>query len=183
MEPGLERLNSLPADEAEAELGKCCGSTNWARRMAAERPFANLNQLVTIADRIWCSLEPDDWLQAFASHPKIGEIQASGAITDEAPNHVARADRAGTPENWAAQEQSGAQNATEKTARSLAELNRDYEEKFGYIYIVCATGKSSEEMLTVLQKRLPNDAETELRIAAREQFRITKLRLGKLINL
>lgn len=169
MEPDLERLNSLPANEAEAEFGKCCGSTSWARRMAAECPFANSNQLVTIADRIWWSLEPDDWLQAFASHPKIGENKAARATAAEA-------------QNWAAQEQSGAQNAAEETARSLAELNRDYEEKFGYIYIVCATGKSSEEMLAILRERLPNDAETELRIAAREQSRITKLRLGKLID-
>lgn len=137
--------------------------------MAAECPFANSNQLVTIADRIWWSLEPDDWLEAFASHPKIGENKAARATAAEA-------------QNWAAQEQSGAQNAAEETARSLAELNRDYEEKFGYIYIVCATGKSSEEMLAILRERLPNDAETELRIAAREQSRITKLRLGKLID-
>lgn len=182
MEPGLKRLNSLPAKEAEAEFAKCCGSTNWVRRMAAECPFANSEQLITIADRIWWSLEPDDWLQAFASHPKIGESKAARATAAEARNHPARAARAGNPENWAAQEQSGAQNAAEETVRSLAELNRRYEEKFGYIYIVCATGKTSEEMLAILQERLPNDEETELRIAAREQARITKLRLGKLID-
>ncbi|MCM3906429.1 MAG: 2-oxo-4-hydroxy-4-carboxy-5-ureidoimidazoline decarboxylase [Pyrinomonadaceae bacterium] len=169
MEPGLERLNSLPANEAEAELGKCCGSTKWARRMAAERPFTNAEHLVTLADRVWWSLEPDDWLEAFASHPKIGENKAVRAT-----NAVAQ--------SWAAQEQSGAHNAAKETVSSLAELNRQYEEKFGYIYIVCATGKSSEEMLAILRERLPNDPETELRIAAREQARITKLRLGKLIN-
>ena len=169
MEPGLKRLNSLPANEAEAEFAKCCGSTNWARRMAAECPFANSDQLFTIADRIWWSLAPDDWLEAFASHPKIGENKAARATAAEA-------------QHWAAQEQSGAHNAAEETVRSLAELNREYEEKFGYIYIVCATGKSSEEMLAILRERLPNDAETELRIAAREQSRITKLRLGKLID-
>ncbi len=174
MEPGLDRLNSLAANEAEAEFGKCCGSTNWARCMAAECPFANSNELATIADRIWWSLEPEDWLEAFASHPKIGENKAARATAAEALNYP--------PENWAAQEQSGAQNAAEETVRSLAKLNREYEEKFGYIYIVCATGKSSEEMLAILRERLPNDAETELRIAAREQSRITKLRLGKLID-
>lgn len=169
MEPGLDRLNSLPANEAESEFGKCCGSTNWARRMVAERPFTNSNELVTLADRIWWSLEPDDWLEAFASHPKIGENMAARACLAEA-------------QSWAAQEQAGGQNATAETGRSLAELNLEYEDKFGYIYIVCATGKSSEEMLAILRERLPNDAETELRIAAREQARITKLRLGKLIN-
>lgn len=182
MEPGLERLNSLAANEAAAEFGKCCGSTTWARRMAAESPFANSTQLITIADRIWWSLEPDDWLEAFASHPKIGETQAARATAIEAPDLPVRAASAGTPENWAAQEQSGAQNAAEETARSLAEFNQEYEKKFGYIYIVCATGKSSEEMLVILRERLPNDAETELRIAAREQSRISKLRLRKLID-
>ncbi|MFN2510664.1 MAG: 2-oxo-4-hydroxy-4-carboxy-5-ureidoimidazoline decarboxylase [Pyrinomonadaceae bacterium] len=169
MEPGLERLNSLPPKEAEAEFGKCCGSTNWARRMAVECPFANANQLMTIADRVWWSLEPDDWLEAFASHPKIGEKKAARATTAEA-------------ETWATQEQSGARDAAEETVRSLTELNREYEDKFGYIFIVCATGKSSDELLTNLRERLPNDAEAELRIAAREQARITKLRLGKVIQ-
>jgi len=169
LEPGLDRLNSLAANEAEAEFGKCCGSTNWARRMAAECPFVSSNQLVTIADRIWWSLEPEDWLEAFASHPKIGENKETRATAAEV-------------QNWAAQEQAGAENAAEETVRSLAKLNREYEEKFGYIYIVCATGKSSEEMLAILRQRLPNDAETELRIAAREQSRITKLRLGKLLD-
>jgi OHCU decarboxylase len=169
LEPGLERLNSLPANEAEAEFRKCCGSTNWARRLAAERPFANSNHLITMADRVWWSLEPDDWLEAFASHPKIGENKAARATAPEA-------------QNWAAQEQSGAENPAEEIVRSLAELNRQYEEKFGYIYIVCATGKSSEEMLALLRERLPNDAATEILNAAREQSRITKLRLGKLID-
>ena len=81
MEPGLERLNSLPTNEAEAEFGKCCGSTNWARRMAAECPFASSNQLMTMADRVWWSLEPEDWLEAFAGHPKIGEHKAARAPT------------------------------------------------------------------------------------------------------
>jgi OHCU decarboxylase len=169
LESGLERLNSLPANEAEAEFGKCCGSTNWARLMAAECPFASSNELVALADRVWWSLEPEDWLEAFASHPRIGEKKAARATAAEA-------------QDWAAQEQSGGQHAAEETVRSLAELNRQYEEKFGYIYIVCATGKSSKEMLEILRERLPNDADTELRIAAREQSRITKLRLGKLIN-
>jgi OHCU decarboxylase len=169
LEPGLQRLNALPAKEAEAEFAKCCGSTNWARRMAAERPFANSDDLITIADRIWWSLEPADWLEAFASHPKIGENKAARATAAEA-------------QHWAVQEQFGAQNAAQETVRSLAELNREYEKKFGYIYIVCATGKSSEEMLAILRERLPHDAETELRTAAREQSRITKLRLGKLID-
>ncbi|MCM3869704.1 MAG: 2-oxo-4-hydroxy-4-carboxy-5-ureidoimidazoline decarboxylase [Pyrinomonadaceae bacterium] len=165
----MQHLNALPAIEAEAEFAKCCGSTNWARRMAAECPFANSDELITIADRIWWSLAPADWLEAFASHPKIGENNAARATAAEV-------------QRWAAQEQSGAHDAAQETVNSLAELNREYEKKFGYIYIVCATGKSSEEMLAILRERLPNDAETELRTAAREQSRITKLRLWKLLD-
>lgn len=182
MEPGLERLNSLAANEAEAEFGKCCGSTNWARRLIAERPFANGDDLIAVSDRIWWSLQPDDWLEAFSSHPKIGEGKVARAIAGEAPNHPAPAARVGTPQKWAEQEQSGTRNATAETLQSLAELNGKYEEKFGYIYIVCATGKTSEEMLAILRERLNNDSDTELRIAAREQSRITKLRLRKLLN-
>jgi OHCU decarboxylase len=169
LEPGLERLNSLPANEAEAEFGKCCGSTNWARRLIAERPFANVDDLIAASDRIWWLLERDDWLEAFASHPKIGENKAAHATAGEA-------------KKWAEQEQSGTRNAAEETLRSLAELNRRYEEKFGYIYIVCATGKTSEEMLAILRERLKNYPDTELHIAAREQSGITKLRLRKLLN-
>lgn len=179
MEPGLERLNSLPAHEALTEFSKCCGSTNWARRLAGECPFGNANQLVTVADRIWWSLEPEDWLEAFASHPRIGEQKATHATAVKTPNAPAMSASA---ENWAAQEQSGVSNAAAESVRLLAELNREYEKKFGYIYIVCATGKSSAEMLADLQERLANDAETELLIAAREQSRITKIRLRKLID-
>ena len=169
MDSGLRHLNSLPPSEAESEFGKCCGSTTWARRMTSERPFENPDHLITCADRVWWSLEPSDWLEAFASHPKIGERSAARKVAAEA-------------EHWAAQEQSGVRNAAEETTRLLAELNQEYEEKFGYIFIVCATGKSSEEMLAILQDRLSNDPETEIRIAAREQSRITKLRLGKLLD-
>jgi OHCU decarboxylase len=137
--------------------------------MVVQSPFSSSNQLYKLADRVWWSLDRDDWLEAFASHPRIGETKAALTTSAEA-------------QHWAAQEQSGARNAGEETMRSLAELNRDYERKFGYIYIVCATGKTSEEMLAFLRERLLNDAETELRIAAREQSRITKLRLGKLID-
>jgi OHCU decarboxylase len=182
VEPGLERLNSLPPHEAEMEFGRCCGATNWAQRMAAARPFSNTSQLFSIADNIWWSLEPADWLEAFASHPRIGETKPALATDAEAQSDTTAAVRAGTPERWSAQEQSALQNASEETVRALADLNREYEKKFGYVYIVCATGRSSDEMLAILQGRLSNDRETELRTAASEQSRITKLRLGKLIN-
>jgi OHCU decarboxylase len=166
---GLQRLNSLGASEAENELLKCCGSNNWARRMASERPFASLKKLLDSTDQIWWSLEPRDWLEAFHSHPKIGEKKAAAATTVEA-------------QRWSEDEQSGIRNSAQQTMAALAELNRAYEERFGFIFIVCASGKSSEEMLAILRARLENPAGMELRIAAAEQAKITQLRLRKLIN-
>ena len=166
---GLERLNGLPPSEAENELLKCCGSKNWARRMASERPFASLDRLAETGERIWWSLEPGDWLAAFHSHPKIGEQKAAAKTTVEA-------------QQWSEDEQSGIRNSAEQTMAALAELNRVYEENFGYIFIVCASGKSSEEMLRILRQRLGNAPDEELHIAAAEQAKITQLRLRKLID-
>ncbi len=137
--------------------------------MASERPFASLKKLLDSADQIWWSLEPRDWLEAFHSHPKIGEKKAAAATTVEA-------------QRWSEDEQSGIRNSAQQTMAALAELNRAYEERFGFIFIVCASGKSSEEMLAILRARLENPAGMELRIAAAEQAKITQLRLRKLIN-
>jgi OHCU decarboxylase len=166
---GLDCLNSLSPDEAEIEFLKCCGARNWARRMAAQRPFANTDELVDKADSIWWSLDPADRLEAFRSHPKIGEKKAAQPTSSEA-------------RTWSEQEQSGLQSAAHDTMQALAESNRAYEQTFGYIFIVCATGKSSEEMLAILRERLNNDPDKELRIAAHEQSLITQLRLRKLIE-
>jgi OHCU decarboxylase len=165
----VERLNSLSASEAEKELLKCCGSENWARQLVGERPFTSVKQLTETSDRIWWSLDPQDWLQAFHSHPKIGE-KKSVAVTS------ARAQK------WSEAEQSGTRDSAQSTMDALAHLNREYEQKFGFIFIVCATGKTSEEMLTNLRDRLKNDPSDELRIAAGEQAKITRLRLNKLID-
>jgi OHCU decarboxylase len=165
----LDRLNSLSPGEAELEFLKCCGSRNWARRMVDQRPFATVDELRHEADRLWLSLAPPDWLEAFQSHPKIGEQQAAQPTAAE-------------ERVWAEQEQSGVQNATHDTMQALAEGNRSYEEAFGYIFIVCATGKSSEEMLAILVSRLNNDPENELLVAAEEQRKITRLRLKKLLS-
>ena len=165
----LERLNSIPASEAESELLKCCGSKSWAKQMARARPFAGWDELTTKAEHIWWSLEPADWLEAFHSHPRIGKKKAAAATAVEA-------------QKWSEDEQSGIRNSAGQTIDALAELNRRYEEKFGYIFIVCATGKSSEEMLAILRARLENSPDEELRTAAAEQARITQLRLKKLID-
>lgn len=169
LQTDLERLNLLPASEAENELLKCCGSREWAARVIAERPFKNMADLIAKADRVWCSLEPRDWLEAFHSHPKIGDKKAAAATTVEA-------------QQWSEDEQSGIRNSVQQTMAALAELNRAYEEKFGFIFIVCAAGKSSLEMLAILRARLENPAGMELRIAAAEQAKITQLRLRKLID-
>ncbi len=165
----LDRLNSLPPAEAEAELLRCCGSTRWARRMVEERPFASLEDLLAAADRIWWSLEGVDWFEAFSRHPRIGEREAPAG--GSAATAV-----------WSAQEQAGAQRSPEEVRTALAAGNRAYEERFGYTYIVCATGMSGEEMLRILEQRLGNDPDTELRTAAEEQRKITHLRLEKLLQ-
>ncbi len=139
------------------------------RRMVDERPFGSVNELFERADRIWWALEPQDWLEAFRSHPKIGEHKAEQQISSEA-------------QAWSEQEQAGTRNSARETMEALAELNRKYEEKFGYIFIVCASGKTSDEMLALLRNRLENDPDEEVRNAAAEQAQITQLRIRKLID-
>jgi 2-oxo-4-hydroxy-4-carboxy-5-ureidoimidazoline decarboxylase len=165
----IERLNLLTTKEAESEFLKCCGSRRWALQMTDARPFASLNKLTETADCVWSALEPRDWLEAFLSHPKIGEKKAAAVTSDQA-------------KQWSAAEQAGIADAANSTLETLAELNQKYEDKFGYIFIVCASGKRSEEMLAILRTRLENDRDEELRAAAAEQAKITKLRLRKLLG-
>jgi OHCU decarboxylase len=165
----LERLNALSQTDAQAEFLKCCGSQGWASAMAAARPFANVDELLANADRTWSSLSAEDWLEAFRAHPKIGEKKAAAAQSKEA-------------QQWSAQEQSGIRDAAADTMTALADGNRDYEQRFGFIFIVCATGKSSEEMLAILRERLQNDGETEMAVAAEEQRKIMRLRLERLLQ-
>ena len=165
----LASLNSLTANEAQGELRKCCGSKGWAEEMSAAVPFESLDDLITKAERIWWDLEPRDWLEAFRSHPKIGEKRAAAATSEQS-------------KRWAEAEQSGVGSAAAQTIQALADLNKEYETKFGYIFIVCASGKSSEEMLAILRNRLGNNPDEELRIAATEQAKITRLRLQKLLE-
>jgi len=165
----LDWLNSLTAEDAEKELRQCCGSRRWAEQMSNDRPYQTLEALITHADRVWWTLAPDDWLEAFRSHPKIGEKKASDKVSAQS-------------QQWSGQEQAGVSSAPQETVESLAELNRSYEERFGFIFIICATGKTSEEMLAALKERLQHDSPTELRLAAAEQAKITELRLKKLFT-
>jgi 2-oxo-4-hydroxy-4-carboxy-5-ureidoimidazoline decarboxylase len=166
----LEQLNLLSAKNAEIEFLKCCGSRQWTERMSAERPFENVEDLITKADRVWWSLDQADWLEAFLSHPKIGEKKAAAGTSEQS-------------KQWSTAEQAGIGDAANSTLTTLAELNQKYEDKFGYIFIVCASGKSSDELLAILRSRLENDRDEELRIAAAEQARITELRLKKLVEI
>lgn len=165
----LEWLNSLTADEAATELLQCCGSKRWAREIANARPYATIETPLAKAHDTWWSLDPSDWLEAFRSHPKIGEKKAADKVSAQS-------------QQWSGQEQSGVANASQDTVASLAALNEDYEQKFGYIFIICATGKTSAEMLSALRERLQHDPESELPIAAAEQGKITELRLKKLLT-
>jgi OHCU decarboxylase len=170
----LSWLNLLRQNEAAEELLKCCGSKHWASLLAAERPITSAAELLAKATRIWWALEPHDWLEAFRSHPKIGENKRR--VSNESQKSGGD-----TSDGWPEQEQAGVRHAKQETMDSLVELNRQYETKFGYIFIVCATGKSSEEMLAILEDRLENEAARELHIAAVEQAKITALRLKKLL--
>jgi OHCU decarboxylase len=165
----LDQLNRFSPAQAEVEFLKCCGSNRWASSMSDARPFASANDLMAKADSLWWSLRDEDWLEAFRAHPKIGEQKAAAVQSEQA-------------RSWSAQEQSGVQDAATETKAALAAGNQEYEARFGFIFIVCATGKSSAEMLTILNGRLQNDPGTELRVAAEEQRKITRLRLEKLLT-
>jgi 2-oxo-4-hydroxy-4-carboxy-5-ureidoimidazoline decarboxylase len=160
----LEVFNQMTTEEAAAAILPCNGSHAWAENMVELRPFENTFDLTCTADRVWNSLAPDDWQQAFDSHPRIGEHKAKSATEQSLL--------------WSSGEQSAAQ-FTEDTQTALAAANREYDAKFGRIFIVCATGKTAEEMLAILRNRLDSDPATELREAAEQQRQITQIRLRK----
>ena len=182
----------LDAESAARELLRCCGSQRWAQRMVAARPFADADTMSDVADDIWWSLDAADWLGAFAAHPRIGDGGDAGA--GEAGRAGAaggaggaeRAGRAGTAgqgtAGWSGQEQARVADAAATVRQRLDDLNREYEARFGYIFIVSATGRSAEEMLGILERRLQNDPGEELQAAAEEQRTITRLRLMKLLE-
>ena len=162
----LRRWNALPAGEAEREILPCCGSRAWARGMAARRPLANQASLLAFSDETWRNLGEADWMEAFRSHPRIGESQA------ERPGEARAA-------AWSAREQSDARAAGDEVKHALAEANREYERRFGRIFIVCASGKAAAEILQILRKRLHNDPQAELEESAEQQRQITQIRLKR----
>ena len=159
--PGLAALDAMPAIDARAALLRCCGSNKWADAMTAGRPFEDLAALLRIAERTWWSLGEVDHHQAFAAHPRIGE---------------------GGNSKWSSDEQQGAAAAQAQVLADLAEANREYFDRFGFIFIICATGRSAEQMLAAIEKRIGNTHAEELRCASEEQAKILRLRLQKLIG-
>jgi 2-oxo-4-hydroxy-4-carboxy-5-ureidoimidazoline decarboxylase len=164
MNPILARWNALNAEAAASEVLPCCGSRVWARALTAKRPFADEDLLFKAAGDIWRALPESDWREAFDSHPRMGQQHAPSATAQSLA--------------WSAQEQSKA-TPDEAAKRALAEANRRYEDRFGRIFIVCAIGKTSSEILSILESRMNNDDATELREAAEQQRQITQLRLRR----
>jgi 2-oxo-4-hydroxy-4-carboxy-5-ureidoimidazoline decarboxylase len=165
----LDRWNQLPAQEAAQQILPCCGSMTWARELAARRPLPDETSLLTASDRIWNSLREQDWVEAFSKHPRIGERKAPAVASAQSAS-------------WSAQEQQNVASAGEAVQQALAEANREYEQRFNRVFIVCATGKSASEILHILRRRLQNDDDDELREAVEEQRKITNLRLKKWIE-
>ena len=161
----LDEWNHADEQSATTAMLACCGSRRWATEMVAQRPIANIAALSETADRIWAGMTESDWLEAFAAHPRIGERQAPSTPEQSA--------------EWSQQEQAGTASASAPLQRQLAEANAAYEQQFGFTCIICATGKSAEEMLATLNRRLGNDRMAELREAAEQQRQITQIRLGK----
>ena len=159
-----QRIDASPPDEARHHLRICCGSRRWIEGMLDRRPFGTRDAALRAADDEWFALDPRDWQEAFAHHPRIGDLESLER-------------RFASTRTLSEREQAGVSAAAPETLTALLAGNREYEARFGYIFIVCATGKTAEEMLALLQSRLQNAPEVEIRIAATEHARICALRL------
>lgn len=155
-------LDAMDEAACREALRRCCGARRWAEGMFARRPFGTDDALHRAADEVWATMSRADVLEAFSHHPRIGDSMEA------------------LRQKWASQEQSGVASASEETLTALRDGNLRYEARFGYIFIVCASGKSADEMLEILRQRLENEPDEELRVAAGEQAKITHLRLEKL---
>jgi 2-oxo-4-hydroxy-4-carboxy-5-ureidoimidazoline decarboxylase len=165
----IEELNALPPAELATKLMQCCAAQNWYKPLAAKAPFSSSAALLTAADALWATCETADFLEAFTAHPKIGDVDSL-------------AKKFAATKAWAGNEQALVAEADMQIIRDLAEGNTAYEQKFGFIFIVFATGKTAAQMLELLRARLPNTREEELKNAAIEQHKITILRINKLLG-
>ncbi len=163
-------FDRLPTEKKRELLKQCCGSSAWVEKMLMVFPVEDLVELLEAAEEKWYDCTPEEWKQAFDYHPKIGDINS---LKEKFANTAA----------WAASEQSGVNVAKESTLLELTQGNEEYQNKFGFIFIVCAMGRSAEEMLHMLKSRLNNTRDEEINIAAAEQNKITKLRLEKLFGI
>lgn len=164
----IEELNCLSIEKRKEIFSKCCGAERWINVISKKDNFQNSEELLNEAERTWYELDENDWLEAFRHHPKIGDINSLK-------------EKYASTRHLAFDEQSGVQDASDETIRELARMNDEYEKKFGYIFIVCATGKSAEEMLSIIKERIGNEPEKEIKTAMEEQNKITKLRIEKLL--
>lgn len=163
----LSLINELQLDDARQAFLKCCGCERWAEALASARPYAKDDDLLSKAEQTFSDLSKDEWLEAFAAHPKIGDVESLRQ-------------KYGNTKDWAQNEQAGVSGVSTEVIERLASGNKTYEDRFGYIFIVCATGKSAQEMLDILNSRVDNEPSMELGIAAEEQKKITHIRLAKL---
>lgn len=170
IDSGIQHLNGLPLEVALEALRGCCGSEWWSKCMTAQRPYESIEQLHMVADKTFDRMARDSWLEAFGSHPRIGDLQSL------------KMKFAGNKQ-WSSSEQAGVQQAEESVLQELQSKNQGYYQRFGYIFIICATGLTAAEMLSALNERLANHDQDELQIAAREQRKITHLRIDKLMSL
>ena len=164
---GVDRLNELAAGDVEAELRGVCGAQAWARTVASQRPFRDPAALLAAAEAAWDGLAREDWLEAFAAHPRIGESRTAAGADASA---------------WSREEQSRAMESSGSTGALLAHAQRRYQERFGHVFLICASGRTAEEILTACSARLAHDAEAELRIASEEERKIGRLRLDRLLE-
>ena len=165
----LQELNNLPEEKLKEVFFQCCGCRDWAAQLVQLRPFSSFKDLKDKSDNIWFSCDEISWLEAFTYHPKIGDIESLEK-------------KFAATKQWTLAEQSGVHESSKLVLQQLKEGNNSYETKYGFIFIDCATGKSAEEMLSLLQERIKNDRSDELKIAITEQNKITHLRLNKLME-
>jgi 2-oxo-4-hydroxy-4-carboxy-5-ureidoimidazoline decarboxylase len=163
---GLDRLNALSGDDAERALHACCAATDWTQALAAGRPYPDRATLLTRSERLLSSLDWQQIRQALDAHPRIGE-RAAGSGREAA---------------WSASEQSGMDSATADVKAALVEANRAYEDRFGHVFLIFATGRTDTEMLAAARERVGNDDETEAEIVRSELGKIVELRLRKLLD-
>jgi 2-oxo-4-hydroxy-4-carboxy-5-ureidoimidazoline decarboxylase len=159
----LNELNGLSPEEAQQRLYSCFASHRWAGLVAEGRPYADLDALFVGAERAWSELEPRDWSEALAGHPRIGERGGSSPAASE-------------------REQGALRTADDEVLVQLAEENRRYEARFGHVFLIAAAGRGVDEILAAMRKRIGNDPVTEVQTAAAEHRKIARLRMVALFQ-